>query len=125
MVAKRRRSRIATGVHEAESPAVLRQDPTCGEGTGTDRIAPIVAFGTGQLDRREHHVDHAVEDRVFVRHVVVERHRLHAQFLRHPAHGDRLHAAAIRDPDRGFQHEASAQRLWWWWWHDGSGVWAS
>ncbi|GAA2797980.1 hypothetical protein GCM10020219_081430 [Nonomuraea dietziae] len=88
------------------------------------RIAsrPVVALGTGQLDRREHRVDHAVEDRVLVRYVVVERHRLHTQFLRHPSHRDRLHAAAIRDPDRGFQYEASAERLWGWR-HDSSRVW--
>ncbi|MFC5100934.1 hypothetical protein [Kibdelosporangium philippinense] len=42
--------------------------------------------------------------------MVVERHRLNTQFLRHPSHSDRSGAAAIRNLDRSLQHTISTER---------------
>jgi hypothetical protein len=47
-----------------------------------DRRAPVVRRGVGECDPGEHGVDDSVKEGVLVRDVVVERHRLDAEFLR-------------------------------------------
>ena len=51
------------------------------------------------LDRRidlgDDHVDHPVQEFVFVGHVLVQRHRDDAELLREPAHAERLDAALV------------------------------
>jgi len=64
-----------------------------------------------QVDLAEHQVHHAVEELVFVGHVVVERHGLDAEGLAEPAHAERGDPALVGEGDAGMQHPVSAQRL--------------
>ena len=63
----------------------------------------------GQGDAAGHVVDHGVDQRVLVRQVVVERHRLHAQALRQLAHRQRGHAAGVGQRDGGVHHLLARQ----------------
>ena len=65
------------------------------------RIAAAQSRVGRQLDLGEDRVDHAVENVVLVRDVVIQRHRLHAQRLGQLAHGQRLDAVGVGERDRG------------------------
>jgi hypothetical protein len=68
-----------------------------------------VPTGRGHVDLAEDDLDHAVEEVVLARDVVVERHRLDAELLREPAHRQGPEAAFVCDGDRGTQHPLAAQ----------------
>jgi hypothetical protein len=57
-------------------------------------LLPVAVRG-GRLDLAEDQVDHAVEQVVLVRDVVVERHRLHAELLGDVAHRELRRATLV------------------------------
>jgi len=69
-----------------------------------------VDLGRGELDLAEDDVDHAVEELLLVRDVVVERHRAGAELVRKPANRQRLEPLALRERNRGLEHALPAQR---------------
>jgi len=58
----------------------------------------------------EHKVDHAVDEVVLVREVVVESHRFDAKLLAQLAHGKGVDAAFICLADGNLQHPPAGQR---------------
>ncbi len=90
---------------------MLRQDCASRKGASTDCVSPIHTLTVGQVDRLEDRIDDAVENRIFVGHVVVERHRLDAQLLGHPSHRDGLDTTRVGNADRTLDHASSVQRL--------------
>ena len=75
------------------------EDRVSGDSSAAHRLAPVLGV-LRQVELLDHQVDHAVEDVVLVRDVVVERHRFHAEPRRHLAHGDRADPALIGDLHR-------------------------
>jgi len=55
-----------------------------------------------QVDLREHHVHDPVEDLLLAGHVVVDRHRLHAEGGGEAADRERLGPDLVRQPQRRF-----------------------
>ena len=74
-------------------------------------LALPVGSGDRGVDLADDDVDHAVEELVLVGHVLVERHRHHAQFLRELAHVQRLDPGVVGERDGGAQHPVPAQRV--------------
>ena len=62
------------------------------------------------LDLGEHEVDDAVEDRLLVGHVVVERHRLDAELLGEAPDRECVDAAGVGEVDGGLQHPLARER---------------
>src|SRR5450631_4341403 len=85
-------------LHPADRPGVSAQDVSRGAGAISHRRLPLAA-PRRQLDLPEHHIDHAVEDLVLVRDVVVQRHGFDLQAVRQPAHGERADAIRISEGD--------------------------
>jgi hypothetical protein len=71
---------------------------------------PPVAVGRRQLDLAEDEVDHAVEELVLGRQVVVERHRADAELLGQPAHRQRLDSLAGGELDRSLDDAILVER---------------
>ena len=84
------------------------EDLVSGDGPAAHRLAPVVDVG-GQVELLDHEVDHAVEDVVLVRDVVVERHRFHAEPRGHRAHRDRADSALVGDLHRRGEDPISIQ----------------
>ncbi len=72
------------------------------EGALTHRWAPV-DVGRRQLDLREHHVHHAVEEVVLAGHVPVEGHRGDAHRPGERAHGECLEPDLVGVRDRGIE----------------------
>src|SRR5918992_4428926 len=68
-------------LHEADRPAVAVERLTGRERTPAQRGLPV-NLGGGELDLAEDEVDHAVEELLLARNVVVERHRTGAELVR-------------------------------------------
>jgi hypothetical protein len=72
-----------------------------------ERIRSLSALpvGTGDrgIDLAHDDVHHPVDEVILVGHVLVERHRHHAQRLRQPAHSERLQARFVGERDGGAQ----------------------
>ena len=66
--------------------------------------------GREDVDLTDEQVDDAVEDVVFVRDVVVQRHRLNPEFLAKPTHTERVDAGGIGERDRSLEHPFFAER---------------
>jgi hypothetical protein len=106
-VAQVRRARVRPRLHQADRPGVAHED-VAGRGRApAHRLLPIT-LTRGQLDLGEHEVDHAVEQLVLVRDVVIERHGAGAEFATQPTHAERLEPFGIGEPERLAQH---AQRV--------------
>ena len=63
-----------------------------------------------RVDLADDEVDHAVEQFVLVRDVLVQRHRDDAQLLGQVAHADRVDPAAVGHRHGGGQHALPVQR---------------
>ena len=70
--------------------------------------APVVV-DRRRLDLAEDDVDHAIEELILVRHVLVERHRHHAELLREPAHAEPVKPVLVGERYGRLEHERSAQ----------------
>ncbi len=79
-----------------------REDPPA------DRALPV-GSGRRGIDLAHDGLHHAVQELFLVGHVLVERHRHHAQFLGEPAHAQRLDPDAVGQCDGGAQHPVPAQ----------------
>ena len=84
------------------------EDLVSGDRPAAHRLAPVVDVRR-QVELLDHEIDHAVEDVVLVRDVVVERHRFHAEPRRHLAHGDRADPALVGDLHRRGEDPISIQ----------------
>ena len=73
-----------------------------------DRLHPV-ALPVGQLPLGEHEVEHPVEQIVLVGDVTVEGHRLEPELIPEPAHGQRLHAGAVRELERRAEDAVAAE----------------
>ena len=93
--------------HERRRPRMAQQDVMGRNGALPDRAAPVARFR--QLDLRQDGVRHGIDERALVRHVVVERHRLHAELPGQLPHGQRLDPALVGEPDRGFEDSLAAE----------------
>jgi hypothetical protein len=74
------------------------------------RRPPAVARGR-QGDLTDDQIDDAGQDRVLVGDVLVQGHRLDAEFLTEFAHGQCLGAVGIGERDGGSQHSSGVQRF--------------
>src|ERR1035437_7726846 len=70
---------------------------------------PPVVVDRGRLDLAEDDVDHAIEQLILVRHVLVERHRHHAELLREPAHAEPFKPVLVCERYGSPEHERSTQ----------------
>src|SRR5919198_690390 len=61
------------------------------------------------IDLAENDVDHAIEDVLLITHVVVERHRLHAELLAELAHAQGFDAVSIGEADGSFKDALPGQ----------------
>jgi hypothetical protein len=71
-----------------EEGSASREDPP------TDRHLPV-DIGGGRVDLADDDIEHAIEQLVFVRHVLVQGHRHDAELLGEPAHAEGLDTASI------------------------------
>src|SRR5215211_327791 len=76
---------------------------------GPAHRAPPVLLPRRKLDLVEDQLDDPVEQVILVRDVVVQRHRLDAQFLAEPAHAQGLDAFGVSEADGGAQHALPCQ----------------
>ena len=72
---------------------------------------PPVEVPGRELDLAEDDVDHAIEELLLVRDVLVERHRHDAELLCEPAHAERFEPGLVGEGDGGLQHTSAAQRF--------------
>jgi hypothetical protein len=78
--------------------------------TPADRRLPV-DVARREIDLREHEVDDAVDDRLLVRDVVVDGHRLHVEMCRELADRERLDPDRVREFECTGQHTIRGQRL--------------
>ena len=78
VVAQRRRPRRGSPLHHRRRPRVAAEDLAGGGAPVPHRSLPGQVL-RWQVDLREHHVHDPVEDLLLAGHVVVDRHRLHAE----------------------------------------------
>ena len=68
-----------------------------------DIHVPLLARGR-QLDLADHQIDHRGHEVAFVRHVVVQGHRLDTELTGELAHRERLDSAVVCEADRSLEH---------------------
>ena len=81
---------------------MAQQHPARGEDARADRGLPVGA-GQGRVDLGDDHVEHAVEQFVLVRDVLVERHRYDVELVGEPPHAERVRPVAIGQGHGGRQ----------------------
>ena len=80
-----------------------------GEGRLPEGGRPVLVPG-GHLNLAQNQLDDPVAQVLLVGDMVVERHRLDAELLAEPAHGERVEPLLVGDPDRRAQHAVPRQR---------------
>jgi hypothetical protein len=108
VVAQRRRAGGGPRLHQADRPAMSRQDGPDRDGPLAHGLLPTFRRGR-QLDLAEDQVDHAVEQVLLVGDVVVQGHRLDPHRLGEPAHRERLDSVLVGERGRGAQDPVAAQ----------------
>ena len=95
--------------HQAAGPRVQDERLVSRDRARAHRRLPI-ASRRGQLELPDHEIDDTRENLALARDVVVQRHRLDAELLGEPAHGQRFEALLVGEANGGAQHELPAQR---------------
>ena len=95
-------------LHQPDRPAVALERLARRDRPASHRRPPVV-IDRGRLDLAEDDVDHAIEELILVRHVLVERHRHHAELLREPAHAEPFKPVLVCERHGSLEHERSAQ----------------
>ena len=93
VVGQRRRPRLRARPHQAQRPRVSSQYLAHRVGAVLHGASPVGVVG--DLDLGEHRVDHAVEDVVLARDVVIQRHGLDPELLSEAPHGHRAEALGV------------------------------
>jgi len=88
---------------------VTEQGFVGGDCARPDIYIPFVASGR-QLDLVDDHIDHRRHEVAFVRHMVVQGHRLDTELTGELAHRERLDPAVVREEDRSLEHAVPGER---------------
>jgi hypothetical protein len=96
------------GLHQPDRPAVARQRLARRDGPASHGRPPVLV-DRRRLDFAEDDVDHPIEELILVRHVLVERHRHHAELLREPAHAEPVKAVLVGERYGSLEHKRSTQ----------------
>ena len=116
VVRDQRRAQRGPRLQHRRQPLVAEHDRAGGDDPGPQRRGPVAlrlrpaARADLGVQLPDDGVDHAVEQRLLVGDVVVERHRLDAELLAEAAHRQRTQALVVDQRDRRLEHEVAAQR---------------
>jgi len=94
-----------------DQPRVALEHRACALCDRAQRRAPVAEDLAGHEQLGRDRVGHELDELVLVAHVVVERHRSHAQIGGDPAHRDRVEPVLVGDPQRGLHDRVRVEAL--------------